>query len=480
MGGSFASLTSSASLAEEKIEAGVCDWRGASGLSGLLQEESLLALLEFGDANSLAALRRCTRPKSSVLAAEVHQAELRAKVVELLEETKFAFASAFYVIGMNGPYFSADSLVEKHYGIPASLPSLICQLFRASMPGVRFTSIRIQKFAAAANFGRQHRTLAFSLGSPQQEDEANPLRVEDTGSLEFALPGHVLCLPNRECTGGHGDICEEVDAAGSPATSWHLLTQPQPLPRWVRFPGGAWLRWHWPRTGNLFAVTVSCETSSNCGNLRQRERRLLEVMGFHLPDGLTQEEECASELDEEEGEAGAAVQDLGTAAEGPAPLPRRPRTQLVAAARQVLGLTVDAPTAQEVDEAFRAGVRVAHPDMAARADGVESETAGAPSPPWSSWRMSQLTWARRIMQAQVHFIAEHGAANDDDDAGATVEGGVAGELLMLVPPPPALMPPPDEDDEEQAEEYAPADPEAVERDVADPGAPRALVVRRVD
>jgi len=473
MGGSLAVPTGDASPAEEKVEAGVHDWRGASGLSGLLQEESLLALLEFGDARSLAALRRCTKLKSSVLADEARQAELRAKVLELLEDTKFAFASAFYVIGMNGPYFSADSLVEKHYGIPASLPSLICQLFRASMPGVRFTSIRIQKFASAANFGRQHRTLAFSLASPQQENEANPLPVQDTGSLEFALPGHVLCLPDRGCIGGHGDVCEEVDAAGSPATSWHLLTQPQPLPRWVRFPGGAWLRWHWPQAGNLFAVTVSCEPSSNCSNLRQRERRHLEAMGFHLPDGLTQEEEGVSELEEEE-EAGADDQEPVPAADGPPPPRRRPTRQHVAAARQVLGLAMDAPTPQEVDEAFRAAIRTAHPDMVARAVGAEEETPSAPSPPWSSWRVSQLTWARRIMRAAA---AEGGV---EDDAGAIIEGGVVGELLMLVPPLPALMPPPDEDEDEEVGEDAPAGPEAVDGDVGDPGVPRALVVRRIE
>lgn len=408
----------------EECEVHACESRGTSGLAGLMQEECVLALLELLDAKSLAGLRRSARMRLEVVADEARMAELRAKILELLESTKFPFTHAAFVLGMNGLYYSLDTLADKHYGIPSLLPRLLCTLFRHSHPGAHFTSIRIQKFSAAVNFGGQHRTLAFNIASPTEADDLPEDQQQALGSDDHRntscphLPGHVLCLPSRGCLGGLGEVSN--CAAGADA-DWQVLCEPQLRSRWVRFPGGAWLRWHWPRAGDLFAITVSCEPPASCLALRRRERREMVEIGFVLPEACGEGEGCSSS-DEVEDEKNVENERVGPTE---APQRRHVSRAQVEAARGVLGFSneVPNPTPQEVDEAFRNHVRAAHPDRSAEAD------------LWSSWRISQLTWARRIMKQAF-------TEGSPEDVVLPQQPGA--ELLMLVPPMPALMPPEDD------------------------------------
>lgn len=452
----------------EDDQARPCDWRGCSGLAGLLEEESVLALFECMDAKSLALLRRSTKVKSGILANEACLAELRAKTVELLESTKFPFTHAAYVLGLNGPYFSIDTLAEKHYGIPALLPRLLCRLFRLCNPHAHFTTVRIQKFAAAANFGGQHRTLAFNFANPQDEieGESQRLAAEDAdatcpvqradanaGTVECSLPGHVICFPAGGCLGGHGEVCEEKDLGAAAAASWRVLTEPQPRARWVRFPVGAWLRWHWPRAGNLYAVTVSCETATHRSSLRRRERRQMKAIGFYLPEDA--EVDQASDAEQQDGPNSAGEASPGSPS--PSSQRRRPRQAHVEAALRVLGLKATPTSLQEVEETFRQLVRAAHPDRMAGSieEPAGRETQGRVSATLASWRISQLTWARRVLREAAQFAAE---ADERDE----VEAPPHGELLMLVPSGgdaavPALMPPIQQDEEQGREDGADGD-----------------------
>jgi len=114
-----------------------------------LPQDCLPPLLELLDADGLAMLRSALNLRD--LDGEAHAALLRAVVLELLLATKFPFTHAAYVMGLNGTYYSLDTIAEKHYGIPRALPTLLCALFRHMVPNVPFTTIRIQKFAAATN-----------------------------------------------------------------------------------------------------------------------------------------------------------------------------------------------------------------------------------------------------------------------------------------------------------------------------------------
>merc|ERR1719277_2201368 len=139
--------------------------------------------------------------------------------------------------------------------------------------------------------------------------------------------------------------------------------------RWVEFPVRAWLRWHWPRTGDLYAITVTCESLSNCSKLRRREHLQMAATGFFLPTEPPEDDEC---------------EDEGTKdPEPPAPpLPAQaPTAARVQAARRLLDLEhIIAPTAEEVEEAFRRAARAVHPDRAAA---LAEEADG-------SWAMSQV------------------------------------------------------------------------------------------
>lgn len=395
-----------------------------------LPPESLPHLLELLDARGLASLRRSFRLHD--LGQEAYIAELQAAALELLLETKFPFTHAAYVLGLNGPYYSLDTIAEKHYGIPKTLPSLLCALFRAAVPGVAFTTLRMQKLAAAANFGGQHKTLAFSLSplasaeegsegfdTPSAEGEAgspSPETPTDAGggatpllvSPGPGLPGYVLCL-TEGCLGGHGEVCDDLGSGNS----WRYLTGPQIRSRWTSFPADAWLRWHWPRQGDLYIITATCEAPSTCNKLRRRERRQMAKIGFLLPEGAPEADEASDSDDREqcaapEGPARPPEADTPTS-------PSRPNAARVAAARRLLALPEESVlTTQLVEDAFRRSARQVHPDRAA-----------SDSPIPASWLMSQLTWARRILrEAAAHGVGEVG----DQEAAA--------EVLMLAAPHP--------------------------------------------
>lgn len=419
-------------------------WRGQSAAPSSktqrqgLPPESLPALLELLDARGLASLRRACALHGA--AREAHVAMLYAAVLELLLETKFPFTHAAYVLGLNGPYFSLDTIAERHYGIPEALPALICELFRVAVPGVAFTTLRLQKFAAAANFGGRHRTLAFSLASPppalttEDGGNADGARLGATelagaaaeaGTMDEApllvstgpgLPGYVLCL-TEGCHGGHGEVCEDLGKGGS----WRWLSGPQLRTRWAAFPADAWLRWHWPHEGDLYAVTVTCEAPANYLKLRRRECKQMAGIGFLLPADISigPEDEADENIEEADGDSSQSP-DAGRVdpdgARSPVSPSRRPSGARVAAARRLLGLA-DEPmlTAPLVEDAFRRAARQVHPDRAAADTLIPA-----------SWLMSQLTWARRVLRE----------AAADGEGEQPAEQEAAAEILMLAAPDP--------------------------------------------
>jgi len=415
-----------------RLECGNQRFGGGFGLASFLTDSGL-HLLEFLDGRGLACLRRSLQLGS--IAQEAKKAELRAIVLELLISTSFPFTHAAYVLGLNGSYYSSDTTAEKHYGIPKLLPALVCELFRISMPEVAFTTIRIQRFAASLNSGGKHKTLAFSLSSSSQDDPGN--------QVESSLPplplGHVLCL-TTSCRGGHGEFCADVENG-----EWEHLAAPESLPRFAPFPGGAWLRWHWPQAGDLYAITVTCETPENCACLRRIDRRQMLDVGFLMPEvgaearaedegSACNELEGGSPIDASDRAAGC---DLTEESLPPSASPRQSATR-VRAAKKLLGLgDVVTPTMREVEEAFRSQARVVHPDHHASAESStlrvlrvgEARVPGAPDRPpaargeTSGWRMEQLTWARRVLRNEA---AESFGANEG------LEG--SGEVLALIAP----------------------------------------------
>jgi len=377
-----------------------------------LPQDCLPPLLELLDADGLARLRSALNLQN--LDGEAYAALLRAVVLELLLATKFPFTHAAYVMGLNGTYFSLDTIAEKHYGIPRALPTLLCALFRHMVPNVPFTTIRIQKFAAATNFGGQHKTLAFSLYSDPKQEEETDDEVHDTleqihdseappESLSILDVGHVLCL-TAGCAGGYG----ERRAKNGP---WCWLAGKESPRRWASFPLDSELRWHWPRVGDMYAVTVTCEAPELCGKLRRRERREMANLGFKLPVNVESEATSNDELDDPM---------TMTESQMPNSPSRRPSSARVSAAKRLLNLdNVGAPSLSQVEEAFRTAARQVHPDRMA-----------SDSPIPASWLMSQLTWARRVLREAATFddASEFVGANDLEDE----DGG--DDVLMLVAP----------------------------------------------
>mmetsp|Transcript_33057 Transcript_33057/g.77308 ORF Transcript_33057/g.77308 Transcript_33057/m.77308 type:complete len:408 (+) Transcript_33057:105-1328(+) len=380
----------------------------------VLPQESIPVLFELLDANGLATLRRSSRLGD--LAREALVAEVRASVLELLYATRFSFTHAVYVLGLNGNTYSYDTRAENHYGIPERLPAALCQMFQLAFPDALFTTIRIQKLSAATNFGGQHRTLAFSLATPRAEPPSSA-DVEgdlDTSSSleECGSDGYMLFL-SRSCEGGRAEVCEDI---ASP--SWQPLLHGTTLSRWVTFPRSAWLQLHWPKQGELYAVTVTCERPGQFKQLSKKERRAMEKVGFHLPATVADEEaeeEASADHDEHRGSTGPA--------EGNERRPRRLRSAAAQeAARQLLGLT-NPTSIEEVEDAFRNMVRTAHPDR-------HREESNRLAQRMQGWAVSQLTWARNVLRDSL----AHGLSDDAVESG-TPSSGAQGMLMLGAPQP---------------------------------------------
>jgi len=348
--------------------------RSGQGLGGSrLPDDSFLTILTQLDGRSVSALRRVCKLGTIERAALI--VELHAQVLELLSRTNFPFAHAAYVLGMNGSQYSLDTVAEKHYGIPTQLPALLCRLFRL-FSSSDFTTVRIQKFSAASNFGGQHRTLAFSLAPSFEEQET--VGLSERPESEERNPGHVLCL-TAGCTGGFGEV---RDGSNAP---WRWLAEPVDPGscRWEEFPARAWFRWHWPSVGDFFAVTVTCEDPAACRRLGRNERQQMLDVGFLLPPhDLNGGEYAESES--------STVDTMNL------PKSRRSRAD-VEEAKSVLGMIgVVGPTPEEVDDVFRAAARETHSNLDNRQ---------------SSLHMARLIWARRVLRG----AAQDGIAEDTTD-----------------------------------------------------------------
>lgn len=380
---------------------------GSVGSPAKAPEEILPLMLEFLNVQSLARLRRSSNRAD--FQQVVYLALLRRAALELLEKTTFPFTHAAYVLGLNGQYYSCDTVAERHYGIPKELPPTICRLFRLEVPGATFTTIRIQKLAAAANFGGKHRTLAFSLACPT---EAPPEGGAGGASEQECRLGHALCLSGG-CYGGRGEVCEDIGDG-----SWRLLAKPSSTARWTAFPRQSWLQWHWPRRGDLYSIIVTCEPPPQKGRLTRRDRQQMADIGFLLPLNLFGEDPPGAE------------EPLSPRANLAAPVRRSDAA--LAQARRILRLEPDVePSAAEVDDAFRRVVRAVHPDrgVGAAADmslALGVETAGVRSPT-RGWAMAQLTWARKALRE----AALAGAPDVQEGAPQPQQ-----ELLMLAAPVP--------------------------------------------
>mmetsp|Transcript_21048 Transcript_21048/g.59782 ORF Transcript_21048/g.59782 Transcript_21048/m.59782 type:complete len:410 (+) Transcript_21048:73-1302(+) len=398
-----------------------------------LLSEGLVSLIDFLEASSIAKLRRACHFEG--LSEHARNAELATAVLEHLEKTAFPFTHAAYVLGLNGPYYSCDTLAKNHYGIPAALPGLLCRYFRQAAPEKQFTTIRLQKLAAAGNFGGKHRTLAFCLaGQDDGDGEVDSDQSMGTDSDDAATPcaaeedtGYAIFLSSG-CSGGRGEVCEDLSS-----NSWHVLGRPERVPRWVKFPRGAWLQWHWPSAGSYYVITVTCEPPANRCRLTPRERLRMREMGFCLPrqDG--------------ENEDAMAVDDSAPTPERPARRPQgRRNAAAIHAARRLLGLDAETPlVVAEVEEAFRRRILVAHPDhetmgatgpQPAPQQAVEDPTASALTNRMRGWAVSQIMWARRVLREEAEWRG-HGA-EEAEGAAQAAEAPVQPEFLMLGAPPP--------------------------------------------
>jgi len=388
-------------------------WSAVSGAAVLGLPECLLGLLELLDSQGLAHLRRVAHlgtgsdSAGQALARAAKVAELRSAILDLLTTTKFPFVHASYVLGLNGPYYSVDTTADRHFGIPAALPRLLCKLFQLEKPGVAFTTIRIQKFGASANFDGKHRTLPISLHTPTESDSADQSEessVDDAEKAECAddVPAFVLCL-TAGCQGGHAELCNGAAADEDKPTlpgglqqqvgcRWQHLVTPisgRASARWSKFSIDTWLRWYWPRAGDYYAITVTCEPRKHIGGLRSRQRRTMREVGFCFPPSWE-----STDLKEDSEDDSADCKPMEGYVEGT--VPRRARASRlssahVAAAKRLLGLTgVELPTTQEIEEAYRSSVRRAHPDRAVREEPSSGIGAG--------WAISQLSWSRKLLR----------------------------------------------------------------------------------
>lgn len=365
--------------------------------------ESIITVLDYLDARSVVFLRRTCHFRN--VEHEARQIEARSALLELLFSTNFPFTHAAYILGLNGEYYSYDTDAERHYGIPKILPWYVCRLFTLAMHNVKFTTIRIQKFSASANFGGHHRTL--------------PFRSPVASANEDVVPqGYILCLSNG-CRGGHAEICDDPEEG-----TWQFLTMADQRPRWVIFPQDSWIRWHWPNAGDLYVVTVTCEAPSASVKLRRHQLSLMTEIGFNLPTQLL---DCAVDVDENIG--ARLPEDTGGAPFARASSARR------GAAMRILRLeNIFAPSRQEVEDAFECARERVQPHAWGRR-WVQAEDPLVSPDGSEGWGLAQVFWARRILQHDID-MDEQQLLHDtdmDEQLEQSVEVGGVGLLGLAAP-----------------------------------------------
>lgn len=278
--------------------------------------ECLLHLLNFLDSQSQARLRRVSHlgaggdNADQPLAHAIKVALLRTAVLELLTTTKLPMLPESFSVGLSGLHYNVNTAVVPMitevgtFGISETLVRTICKLFQLEKPGVAFTTIRIQKFAASANFDGKQRTLPISKrsfrvsvgrvgGSPDQPEESAVDEAE-RAECDEDVPAFVLCLTSG-CQGGYAEFCNCVAADEvrfqkpilyEVGHQWqHFVT---PISErvsvcWSKFSEDTWLRWYWPRAGDYYTITISCEPRKHIRGLQSSQRRLMRWVGFRFP-----------------------------------------------------------------------------------------------------------------------------------------------------------------------------------------------------
>lgn len=273
------------------------------------------------------------------------------------------------------------------------LPRLLCDLFRLEVPDTDFTTIRMQKFASAANFGGAHRTLPVNLHTPYFPDEDGSSSPEPMECDSGGVPAFALCL-TEGCKGGHGELLEN-----SEVRRWHSFVNPHVGPsasQWMQFPMDTWLRWYWPTKGDYYVITTTCEPPEFLRGLHARQHRQMLKVGFRLPEPWNHVPQEESHEDD--------AKDEGKGREGRQRSPRRMSSARVLAAKRLLGLSkVVLLTIQEIEDAFATAQRQASVDVFPRNSSEGS--AGR-----IGWDLAQLSWARRVL-SEAHQAAQEAAVD---------------------------------------------------------------------
>eukprot|EP00405_Crypthecodinium_cohnii_P033229 CAMPEP_0206530754 /NCGR_PEP_ID=MMETSP0325_2-20121206/3359_1 /ASSEMBLY_ACC=CAM_ASM_000347 /TAXON_ID=2866 /ORGANISM="Crypthecodinium cohnii, Strain Seligo" /LENGTH=549 /DNA_ID=CAMNT_0054026869 /DNA_START=188 /DNA_END=1837 /DNA_ORIENTATION=+ len=254
--------------------------------------------------------------------------------------------------------------------------------------------------------------------TPMEGLEASPPPTAQSPSqIEAESRGFALFLSapgSAASVGGWGDVCEDICRS-----AWRRLGNPGRDIRWASFARSDWLQWHWPTTGTFFVLTVTCEPLVHRRKLTLAERNLLLDMGFNLPSPVAGEVPAAELVKPSQAPASSAGTTRSgyssSTSSGTAPRATVRSQAAVQAARRLLGFgleeTVDSTL---IEEAFRSAVRRSHPDR------QQTDSSSSPAPEGSTtslaartqgWAISQLVWARKVLQEVVQLGADSGSEN---------------------------------------------------------------------
>jgi len=172
--------------------------------------------------------------------------------LECLERIRFPWTAPAYVFGLNGEYFSHDSL-EPHCGIPKGTLPALAHWFSSCNPNFRFTSVKIHQFDSS-RIANKHKTLAF-----KQVVEAEVIYVAALGDYK----GGSLHVKKMD----DGNWC-----------SVPLST------RWQSFEAQNLQQVTWPSSGTMYLVSVWCESFCHWENLTAENRRYLLDRGIPGPE----------------------------------------------------------------------------------------------------------------------------------------------------------------------------------------------------